>query len=115
MDTQQMLALLSEQLGVRAGAELVFGEPLRTSGRTVIPVARIAYGFGSGGAPRGADEDRPPESRGAGGGGGVTAAPVGVVEIGEAGVRFVPIGNRAVLAGVFLAGIVLGAWLGRRR
>jgi hypothetical protein len=70
---------LDRVLAGLAGARLCFGQPIDTAGRTVVPVARVrgAGGFGrrGGGAP--------------GGGGRFDARPVGVVEIGEDGTRFV--------------------------
>jgi hypothetical protein len=40
---------------------------------------------------------------------------VGVIEISDQRTRFVPITDRRKLAGVLLAGIGLGMWLGKRR
>jgi uncharacterized spore protein YtfJ len=37
-----------ESLGSSATVKAVFGEPVHAAGRTVIPVAKVAYGFGGG-------------------------------------------------------------------
>ena len=70
------------------GARLCYGEPVRTGDRTVIPVARVRAagggGFGRGGAP---DDD----GSGGGGGGWVEAHPLGFVEVGPEGTRYVEI------------------------
>ena len=50
-----------------------------------------------------------------GGGGGVRAIPVGVIEVSDQQTRFVPISDRKRLAGALLAGIGLGMLLGWRR
>lgn len=105
-----------------AGSESVFGEPIAAEGKTIIPVARVRYGFGGGfgSAEGGADQFGESEAaEGAGGegggfGGGVDAAPVGVVEITEAETRFVRFGDRRRLVGLFLAGVALGGLLARR-
>ena len=53
-----------------------------------------------------------------GGGGGVRAVPVGVIEISEQRTCFVPVTDRKKLAGAVVAGIGLGillSWRSRRR
>jgi len=87
----------------------VFGEPISAHGKTLIPVARIAYGFGGGkklepGNPQG----------GEGGGGGIHAAPVGVIEITDTETRFVRLSETRKLAGAVLVGFCLGAFWPRR-
>ena len=113
------------QLGAHAGVETVFGEPVVAEGRTVVPVARVRYGFG-GGYGRGedaagtssevvAEPDDLERGEGGGFGGGVVATPVGVVELSPGGTRFVPTtARRQLLAGLGV-GAVVGFLLGRRR
>ena len=43
------LGLLSDRLHLGASVRNVFGDSVEAHGRTVIPVARIGYGFGAGG------------------------------------------------------------------
>jgi len=86
-----------------AGAKMVFGEPVTVEGKTILPVAKVRYGFGGG-----AGRKRDGEQQGGGGGGGLVAKPVGLVEITESETRFIRIAPNwnqitAVLAGVFLA------------
>lgn len=94
-----------EPLQTSASVKAVFGEAIAAQGKTIIPVARIAYGFG-GGAGEGIRKDKP--GHGEGGGGGVVAVPLGVFEIREQETRFIPLqANRKILfAG--LVGIGLG-------
>lgn len=85
----RLIERLAELVGAKAGVQAVFGEPVQQGGRTVIPVARVRWGFGGGGghsdaAPRG-------PASGSGGGGGVAADPIGYVEIGSDGAAFRPI------------------------
>jgi uncharacterized spore protein YtfJ len=115
VEAEALLAKLGQELGARATVDAVFGRPQTIGERTVIPVARIAYDFGggAGGGARGkrrkaerapepeagtshpaepkGEEVRAPQEFGVGGGGGVRAEPVAVVEIGPKGVRVVPI------------------------
>ena len=111
-----------DDLAEHASVRSVYGDPIEADGRTIIPVARVAYGFGGGfgqgedvgesGAPGGADGG---SGEGAGVGGGVSAKPVGIVEVGDGETRFVRFGDRRRAGVAMVAGIVLGLLLGRRR
>ncbi len=76
----------TEHLEASAHVKTVFGEPVKTETRTIVPVAKVAYGFG-GGPAKGDPESGPIET--AGGGGGVVAAPIGVIEITNEKTRFI--------------------------
>jgi uncharacterized spore protein YtfJ len=60
----------------------LYGEPISAHGKTVIPVAKIMYGYGAGAGTWGVG-DSSARGGGGGGGGGVRAIPVGVVEISD--------------------------------
>src|SRR5450759_3168347 len=62
------LTRLAERLGATAAASAVFGTPVERDGVTVIPVARVRWGFG--------------------GGGGVQAAPLGFIEVRDGGAQY---------------------------
>jgi len=116
-----------------ARVERVFGDPIEADGRTVVPVARVAYGFGGGygsgtaeaspdaegvgraGDGREDEDERPEGGSGAGGGGGVAARPVGAIEVSGEGTRLLRFDDRRRRLGVLLLGIALGVLLGRRR
>ena len=113
MATSDILSIISDKLGSRASVTSVFGDPITAHGKTVVPVARVAYGFG-GGFGSGRASDQPDRSgEGGGGGGGVRAVPAGVLEITENRTRFVPFVDWRVAAGAFAAG-ALSALLLRR-
>jgi len=84
----------------------VYGEPVTSGQRTILPVATVRFAFGGGG---GAD--------GGGGGGRVSARPCGVVEVTPEGARFVyfrePERLAAAIAVGFLVSFAVG--LSRRR
>jgi uncharacterized spore protein YtfJ len=94
-----------------ARVQSVFGEPVAAHGKTIIPVARIAYAFG-GGSGKGTHQGHPGE--GEGGGGGVVALPLGVVEITDSETRFVPLDLNRKLLSAGLIGLGLGLFWGRR-
>jgi uncharacterized spore protein YtfJ len=116
MNAVDVLQRIGETLGSTATVKSVFGEPIHVNGKTVVPVAKVAYGFG-GGFGAGKDKahaDR--EGEGGGGGGGVRAFPAGALEITDNGTRFVPFIDVGHLLVAVIAGGVLGAvTFGRRR
>lgn len=112
---ERFLEGVAERIGARASVTAVFGEPIDRGDLTVIPVARVRWGFG-GGSGEGGDEVGATGS-GSGGGGGVAADAIGYVEIGPAGATFRPINPPYpsplfLLAAGMTAAIVLRA-LGR--
>jgi hypothetical protein len=86
---ERFLEGLADRIGTRASVTAVFGEPIERGDITVIPVARVRWGFGGGQGEGG--EAGGPTGSGLGGGGGAAADPVGYVEIGPAGATFRPI------------------------
>lgn len=110
-----------DDLGEHASVRSVYGDPIEAAGKTIVPVARVAYGFG-GGFGRGGDEtgESGPDEEGATGqgggvGAGVSARPVGVVEIDGRETRLLRFGDRRRLGLAMMAGLALGLLLGRRR
>lgn len=108
-DFSDLLRRFGERLQTDANVRSIFGEPITTAGRTIVPVARIGYGFGVGGSV----QQTSPEPNGEpGGGGGLGAYPVGALEITAEGTRFIPFADRrslgVALAIGFLAGITIG-------
>ncbi len=83
----RVVALRKVVAGLR-GARMCFGEPVEAGGRTVIPVARVKA---SGGAGWGGGGDEGGTGEGGGGGGHLDAAPIGFIEVGADGSRFVAI------------------------
>lgn len=109
-----------ETIREHTGVGAVYGEPVEREGRTVVPVASVAYGFG-GGFGEGSSGDTSGEDgntssgSGGGGGGGVVAKPIGALEIADEHTRFVRFDDRKRLFGAVALGIALGWLLGRVR
>jgi uncharacterized spore protein YtfJ len=138
MSAKELIEGAVEHLRTSASVKTVYGEPIVTEGKTVIPVARVAFGFGGGSAghhkpkpePDGkahkakgeatatAEHEGERAEEGEGAGGGVSAKPVGVVEITEQETKFVQFGTTKKLAVTALIGtalgLVAGVLLGRR-
>lgn len=116
--------LLERSLSIRH----VYGEPVQHGDTTVIPVAQVAYAFGAGGGrgPGGTrkndsadtsalDKDTSSEAQGAGGGGGVRMTPLGALEIGPQGTRFIHFHPLTPWLGAGAVGLVVGWLIARRR
>jgi uncharacterized spore protein YtfJ len=124
---QPIAELFERNLNIRH----VYHEPVRHGDVTVIPVAKVAFGFGAGVGRRGrfarraqqlangeaaATEGRL-EPDGVGGGGGARMSPVGALEVGPRGTRFVHYNQLPQMLGILVIGIGIGAGLvmGSRR
>ena len=94
---------VAEKMGVHATAKAVYAEPVEHDGVTVIPVAKVRWGFGGG-------SGRKQGKRGKGGGGGVQAAPLGYIEIKDGETEFKPIRDPASLIPLIAVG-GLAAWV----
>jgi uncharacterized spore protein YtfJ len=111
MSSLAILQSLKENI-LTASVKSVYGDPITAGGKTIIPVARIIYGYGGGAGKDGGDNSGARE--GGGGGGGARAIPVGFVEVSARQTRFVPISDRRKLTVTLAIGIGLGIWLSWR-
>ncbi len=107
---ETLVEKIVERLGRSADCRVVFGEPITAGTKTIVPVARVAYGLGGGlgEPPKAAAGTAPATTDVGGGGGGVIVRPVGVLEVSYAGTRFIAFGGGRRLGGMFLAGLALG-------
>jgi uncharacterized spore protein YtfJ len=87
-----------------ANVNAVFGPPVTTGEKTVIPIASVSYAFGLG---FGEEQEKEASDAGAGGGAGALAKPVGLAEITPACTHIEPIVDEQTVA---LAGIALAGW-----
>lgn len=116
---------LLERIGKGLDTHAVFGEAQTLDGTAVIPVARISYGGGGGfgggtGAPGEAQTGEIAEGvtgsgEGMGGGFGAAAQPLGVIQVKEGSVRWVPIVDVTKLASIWavVSGLLLIMAVGR--
>lgn len=112
MNIEQYSKSIVERLQASASVKAIYGDPVTAEGKTIIPVARVAYGFGAGFGPRKNGET---ETSSGGTGGGVVANPIGVVEVTKEDTKFIPIGEETRVVGALLVGLFLGLLLARRR
>lgn len=101
---QSLKDLIERNLSIRH----VYGEPVVTGDTTVIPVASAAFAFGGG-------EGQTEKRQGGGGGGAVRMSPVGTLEIGPRGTRFVRFPHWGPLLGAATVGFAAGLLMARLR
>jgi uncharacterized spore protein YtfJ len=105
MDIQELLRSVVNQ----AGAKTVYGDPISADGKTIVPVAKVRYGFGGGSGRKAGEQGQ----EGGGGGGGFVAHPVGYIEFTSSGTRYVPIVDLESVAWAVVAGACLGLVIGK--
>ena len=94
-----------DELQKSANVNAVFGQPVQTGEKTVIPIATVRYGFGLG---FGEQEESPSEvNSGGGGAAGAIAKPLGLAEITPESTRVEGIVDEQI---VLRGGMLLGAW-----
>lgn len=116
MEMLDMLNKIIDKIRKIGGVELSFGNPQTMGDLTIIPVARVAFGFGGGTGTSGRkkkkekihhidetseemietehqDHPEPPKSEntGMGGGGGMQTSPIGIFVFKKDNVRFYPV------------------------
>ena len=121
MDSSNSLDKISESLSDRATVRTIFGDPVETHGKTIIPVARVAYGFGGGhghGHGKGKSDGQmtqEEDGEGEGAGGGMMVMPKGVLEISDDSTRFVPLVPSRKLFAAAVIGMMFGMIIGGRK
>ena len=74
----ETLRSLGDHLQLGRSVRNVYGDPVVVGGRTVIPIARVRYGFGAGGGVNEGEKAKS-ERGGSGGGAGMSARPAGAL------------------------------------
>ena len=116
MAIQEILKRVTERIQSAATVKTVYGEPVYAEGKTIIPVARVRYAFGAGGASDGdeanPDENETPQEEIAGGGGGaVEVTPVGFIEVTAGDARYVSFDERRRIIRAVVVGLLVAIFL----
>ncbi|HEX7153289.1 MAG TPA: spore germination protein GerW family protein [Thermoanaerobaculia bacterium] len=109
MSDHSLLERIADVIQVHANAKQVYGEPIERDGVTIIPVAKVQWGFGGGSMGRTGAE------RG-GGGGGVRTQPVGYIHLRNGEAQYRPIHearDAAYLVAAGAAGLAVGLLLSK--
>jgi len=102
MSIPERIQSIVEKLQSSASVKTVYGEPIKVDGKTIVPVARVSYGFGMCSCGKKGEEKEQTERDGqacGGGGAGLTIRPAGILEITQTETRFIPIGMGRKLVG----------------
>ena len=95
---------ITDKLQTSASVKTVYGEPVTAEGKTIIPVARVRYGFGAGGGT-GPVADQAVDATSGGGGG----------EITPVGTRYISFEGHRRIVRILVIGAVIALLLLRRR
>jgi uncharacterized spore protein YtfJ len=98
---QSFLSSMADRFGTNARAEAVYAPAVTQDGITVIPVAKVRWGFGGGNGVRSGSEAE--DGSGGGGGGGMIVKPIGYLELKKGRSKFRPIRDPSSTAGAVLA------------
>ncbi len=115
---ENIIKSVLEKISVQSSVKTIFGEPINAYNKMIIPVAKISYGFGGGsGKSKNIENekfnDEPKEGQGFGAG--VSAKPLGVIEINEEETKFIPCNNfKQILVFLLIAFSIL-LFLRRRK
>ena len=112
---EKVLNVVLDRIKTSGRVEIIYGESREMHGKTIIPIAAVAYGFGAGaGSGSGVDHSLnggggTGTGGGGGGGGAVRVQPVGVLEVTDDETRLVPIVDwtRIITTGLTF----LGVWM----
>ena len=120
---QRIAELFERNLSIRH----VYDEPVRNGDVTVIPVAKASFGFGAGRRTRlrrrgreiesaeTSDTDSRENPDGIGGGGGAHLTPVGALEVGPRGTRFIRYSRMPQMLGMLALGVGAGLLIASQR
>ena len=90
MDITNVVKAIMEQIKETVRSETVVGEPVQAEDSVIIPISRVAFGFGVGGGSReGADK-----GSGTGTGCGATIEPVAFVVVSKGKAQLLPLKSR---------------------
>ncbi len=132
MKIDSIFKRIHDTLHNAAGVKFSFGNPMSVGDISIIPVARVSFGFGGGGGggklpnfkkkkqseildEKTEAENAEPTEFGGGGGGGVKTEPVGIYAIKDGRIKFYPIVTIRELAGIFSFVVFLLFRIGKLR
>ncbi len=118
MTLREVFTSIADRLHENATVQTVYGEPIVAEGKTIIPVARVRFGFGGGGGTQEnhtSNGSTKPAASGGGGGGGAEVSPVGFIEITAGETRYVSIEDRRKAVRAVVLALLIGLFMLRRR
>ena len=93
MGVEELMQEVVEQLEKLVTTRTIVGEPITVAGKTVIPISKVSFGFGSAGGEGKRGEEG---GFGGGGGGGAKIEPVAFLVISEDEVKLFPATGKGI-------------------
>ena len=90
MDISNIVKAIMEQIKETVRSETVVGEPVQAEESVIIPVSRVSFGFGVGGA----DREEADKGSASGTGCGATIEPVAFVVVSKGKAQLLPLKSR---------------------
>ncbi|KAB3547307.1 MAG: sporulation protein [ANME-2 cluster archaeon] len=94
MGVEELMQEVVEQLEKLVTTRTIVGEPITVAGKTVIPISKVSFGFGSAGGECKHDEES--GFGGGGGGGGAKIEPVAFLVVSEDEVKLLPATGKGI-------------------
>ncbi|NPE31630.1 sporulation protein [Methanococcoides sp. SA1] len=95
MGLEDVMKEVTSELERLVSAKTVVGEPVIAGGKTILPITKVSFGFGSGGGE--GSKDGVKSGFGGGGGGGAKIEPVAFLVISDEGVRLMTLSGNSDL------------------
>ncbi|MFC1607787.1 GerW family sporulation protein [Candidatus Latescibacterota bacterium] len=90
MDISQVVKVVMEQIKETVRSETVVGKPVQAEDSVIVPVSRVAFGFGVGGG----ENNETAKSGGTATAGGATIEPVAFVVVSKGKAQLLPLKSR---------------------
>lgn len=102
MGVEELMQEVVEQLEKLVTTRTIVGEPITVAGKTVIPISKVSFGFGSAGGECKHDEE---SGFGGGGGGGAKIEPVAFLVVSEDEVKLLPATGKGIDIGKIMEAV----------
>ena len=102
MGVEELMQEVVEQLEKLVTTRTIVGEPITVAGKTVIPISKVSFGFGSAGGECKHDEE---SGFGGGGGGGAKIEPVAFLVVSEDEVKLLPTTGKGIDIGKIMEAV----------
>jgi sporulation protein YtfJ len=96
MKIEEILKVVTEEIASMISTKTVIGEHITMEGRTIIPVTKVCFGFGSGGGESKGKVGQ--EGFGAGGGGGGSIQPVAFIVVSKEDVKVFSLKEKGIIS-----------------
>ncbi|MEA1893588.1 MAG: GerW family sporulation protein [Euryarchaeota archaeon] len=93
MGVEELMQEVVEQLEKLVSTKTIVGDPITVAGKTVVPISKVSFGFGSAGGEGKRGEEG---GFGGGGGGGAKIEPVAFLVVSEDEVKLLPAAGKGI-------------------